>query len=235
MSDPVQAARQVEMQDVMDDGQPPMSSLVLVRHGETTWNREGRVQGVKDSPLSTLGVAQAEATAEVLAMEDLAGIWCSDLGRTQATAAALVRRTGLAPTLDPRLRERCYGILEGWTYGEIETRFPAEFARLNSRDPHYVPEGGESAMQFQARVLDVMADIARRAAGARVAVITHGGVVGIMYRHVRGMALDARRDYPLLNASINRFRMVDGRWNLDTWGDVSHLDGIPRDDRDPAA
>lgn len=214
---------------------PQMSSLVLVRHGETTWNREGRVQGVKDSPLSPLGVLQAEAMAEALANEDLAAIWSSDLGRTQATAAALVRRTGLPLQVDPRLRERCYGELEGWTYPEIETNFPEEFAKLSSRDPAYAPRGGESALAFHARVVEVMADIAGRCAGERVAVITHGGVVGIMYRHVRGMALDAKRDYPLLNASINRFRMVDGRWNLDTWGDVSHLDGIPRDDLDRAA
>lgn len=214
----------------MDIEMPAMSSLVLVRHGETTWNRAGRVQGFQDSPLSELGIAQAEAVAEALAMEDIAAIWSSDLGRTRDTAAALARRTGIAVRTDARLRERCYGELEGWTYGEIKDKFPEQFARLDSRDPHFVPNGGESAATFRDRVVGVMEAIAAQHAGERVAVITHGGVVGIMYRHVRGMTLDQRRDYPLLNASINRFRMVDGRWNLDTWGDVSHLAGLDAKD-----
>lgn len=214
----------------MDMEMPVMSSLVLVRHGETTWNQAGRVQGFQDSPLSPLGFAQAEALAEALAMEDVAAIWSSDLGRTQNTAAALARRTGLAVRTDARLRERCYGELEGWTYREIQEKFPEQWRALDSRDPNFVPAGGESAVMFRDRVVEAMEALAAQHAGERIVVITHGGVVGIMYRHVRGMTLDQRRDYPLLNASINRFRMVDGRWNLDTWGDVSHLHALDAKD-----
>lgn len=210
---------------------PAMTTLVLVRHGETIWNRDGRVQGALDSPLSALGAAQAAAVATALADEGLTRIWCSDLGRTRATVAALATRTRIEVVYDHRLRERCYGELEGWTYQEIRERFPKQFERLDSRDPTFEPAGGESAITFRDRVVAVMHDIVAQSEGERVAVVTHGGVVGIMYRHVREIPLDARRDYPLLNASINRFRCVQGLWQLITWGDVSHLDGLaPPDD-----
>lgn len=81
-------------------------------------------------------------------------------------------------------------------------------------------------LDFRDRVIAAMHDIARAAAGRRAAVVTHGGVVGVVYRFVREMPLDAKRDYALFNASINRFRVIDGRWILDVWGDTSHLDGI---------
>ena len=208
-----------------------LTHVVLVRHGETTWNQARRVQGTLDSPLSPLGRRQAEAVAHTLAPEPLAFLYSSDLGRTQESAAALARITGLPVRLDPRLRERCYGVLQGKTWPEIEIECPEAFERLNARDPEYLPPQGESASAFRERVLASVTEIARQHAGERGVIVTHGGVVGIMYRHTLDIALSAKRDYALLNASINRFRFVDGRWHLDTWGDVSHVDSLdPRDE-----
>jgi probable phosphoglycerate mutase len=209
---------------------PGITPMVLLRHGETTWNREGRVQGQTDSPLSMLGRAQADATARVLCGEGVDALVASDLGRTRDTAEAIARVTGLSMHLDARLRERSYGDLEGHTWVEVEQRFPEAWQRMTARDPTFAPPGGESANAFRDRVIAALTDLADAHQGRRVVVVTHGGVVGVMYRHVMHIPLDARREYALLNASINRFRYVEARWILDVWGDVSHLDGLDSGD-----
>ena len=207
-----------------------LTHIVLVRHGETTWNQARRVQGTLDSPLSALGHLQAEAMAQVLAAEPLSFLYSSDLGRTQDTAAALARLTGLSVQLDARLRERCYGDLQAKTWPEIEIEFPEAYRRLNSRDPEFFPPQGESAIVFRERVLAAVTEIAAQHVGERGVIVTHGGVVGMMYRYTLDIALSAERDYALLNASINRFKVVQGRWYLDTWGDVSHLSQLDQTD-----
>ena len=202
-----------------------MTHIILLRHGETEWNSDGRVQGTLDSRLSPRGVAQSEALARALAAEPIEVIYSSDLGRTQATVAPLADALSLPVTLDSRLRERSHGILQGLTWDEIAARYPEAHRRLNAHDAHYAPPEGESAVEFRERVMAAMRDIVSVCAGQRVVVMAHGGVVGMVYRTVRDMPLEAKRDYALFNASINRFRVVEDRWFVDTWGDVSHLDG----------
>lgn len=203
-----------------------ITPLVLVRHGETMWNRAGRVQGTTDSPLSPLGRAQAQAVGAAIAA-GVEVLVSSDLGRAHDTARAIAAAEGtLAIQLDQRLRERCYGVLEGHTWVEVEQKFPESWLRMTARDPDYAPPDGESARAFRDRVMDALHDIARLHQGRRVAIVTHGGVIGVLYRHVMNIPLDSRREYALLNASINRFRRVTDRWFLDVWGDVSHLEGI---------
>ena len=203
-----------------------ITPMILIRHGETTWNREGRVQGQTDSPLSTLGHAQAKATGLLLSGEPIDIIVSSDLGRTRDTAAAIAQATGATMRFDARLRERCYGEIEGHTWPEVERKFPSAWERMTARDPAFAPQNGESAREFSDRVIRVLTEIAAANDGRRIVIVTHGGVVGMLYRHVMHIALDERREYALLNASINRFRYVESRWFLDVWGDVSHLDGL---------
>lgn len=200
--------------------------IFLVRHGETTWNRERRMQGSLDSPLTDLGHAQARALGSALRDAGLTAIFASDLGRAQTTAAFICRETGLSLQTDPRLRERHYGMFQGMTWDEVEARHPDAFAQMRSRDPDYAPPGGESLRTFQQRVLAALTEIAQRSPGGRIAAVVHGGVVGMMYRHVQSIPLEARRDYMLLNASINRFRYAADTWQLEAWGDVSHLDSV---------
>jgi len=203
-----------------------ITPVIMIRHGETTWNRVGRVQGQTDSPLSALGIAQAQATGAALAEEGVDLVLSSDLGRTHDTARAIAAATGAPLVLDARLRERSYGDIEGCTWPEVEVRFPEAWTRMNAREPDYTPPNGESARTFHDRVVAALTGIAARHDGRRLVVVTHGGVVGMLYRHVRQIRLDERRDYALLNASINRFRYVETRWFLDVWGDVSHLEGL---------
>ena len=116
-----------------------------------------------------------------------------------------------------------YGAFEGRTFVEVGRDFPAEYERFRTRDPHYAPPGGESAAQFRDRVMGALERIAAEAAGKRVAVVTHGGVLGIAYRHAMGIPLEARSGHSLANASLNHVRRVDGRWLIEAWGDVAHL------------
>ena len=198
--------------------------VILIRHGETQWNRDGRVQGYHaDSPLTEEGRGQARALAGRLARERVDALYASDTGRTTETASPIGAATGLRVIRDAALRERNYGAFEGRTFAEVERDFPAEYERFRTRDPRYVPPGGESAAQFRDRVMAALERIAAGATGERVAVVTHGGVLGIAYRHAMGIPLEARPGYLLANASLNHFRCVDGRWLLEAWGDVAHL------------
>lgn len=208
-----------------------ITPLALIRHGETEWNRAGRVQGTTDSPLSALGQAQAKAVGAALGADGVDVLLSSDLGRAHDTARAIAAVSGRPIVLDARLRERCYGVLEGHTWVEVEQKFPDAWLRMTARDPVFAPPDGESAQAFRDRVMAALVDVARLHQGRRVAIVTHGGVVGVLYRHVMNIALDSRREYALLNASINRFRHVTDRWFLDVWGDVSHLEGLDYPDQ----
>jgi probable phosphoglycerate mutase len=206
--------------------------VVLIRHGETEWNREGRVQGYhSDSPLTEAGRGQARALAERLARERVDALYASDTGRTRLTANPIAAATGLRVIHDAALRERNYGAFEGRTFAEVERDFPAEYEKFRTRDPDYLPPGGESAAQFRDRVMAALERIAAEADGRRVAVVTHGGVLGIAYRYAMDIPLDARRGYSLANASLNHFRYAAGRWLLEAWGDVAHLPAESPDER----
>ncbi len=198
--------------------------LVLVRHGETQWNREGRIQGYHaDSPLTANGRAQAKALAERFAREGIDAVFASDLGRTRHTARAVAEATGMTVVHDPGLRERSYGKFEGRTFAEIERDHPLDYERIRARDPRYAAPGGENALQFHQRIIGVLGRIARQCAGQRVAVITHQGVLGVLYRHVHGLAFNEAKRPRLDNASCNHFRFRRGQWLMGAWCDVEHL------------
>lgn len=207
-----------------------MTKILLVRHGETCWNIEGRIQGYSaDSRLTRTGILQARALGRHLATQEVEVLYCSDLGRTRETVLPIAAATGLAATFDSGLRERNYGVWEGRTFAEIERDFPEGYEAFRSRDPDFTAPGGESAVQFRDRVLAALTRIARRAGGRRVVVVTHGGVLGVMYRHAAGLPLQAARTYSMQNASINRLRYAGNRWELESWGETAHLENAAPD------
>jgi len=200
-----------------------MTELILVRHGETAWNRERRMQGHTDTPLSELGRAQAAALGARMRNAVLSAIYSSDLSRAYDTAAAVAAHTGHEIRKDRQLRERTFGIFEGLTYDEMAQRHPEVHAKFLSRDPDYALPGGESASQFFERSLACLDGIARRHAGETVMVVTHGLVLDTLYRAATGLPLHLKREAPLLNASLNTFRRADESWAMISWGDVEHL------------
>lgn len=205
------------------------TTLILVRHGETPWNRERRMQGHVDTALSEVGRAQASALGRRLAGLPFDALYSSDLRRAWDTACAISERTGHAVVAEPRLRERRFGIFEGLTYDEIAARHPEAFERFESRDLDYVIPGGESAREFHARCLACLIDIGEWHAGESVVLVTHGLVLDAAYRVACALAHDAPRGVPLLNGSLNVFRCRGGALRLESWGDVGHLEPVTRE------
>lgn len=199
------------------------TELILIRHGETEWNRERRMQGQTNTPLSDLGRAQAAAVGQRLANHPFAALYSSDLQRAWDTAAAIARASGRTIISQPRLRERTFGILEGMTNAEMAQRHPAEHARFELRDPDYTVPGGESPRQFFARSLACLEEIAAVHAGECVIVVTHGLVLDTLYRAAHNMPIEVKREAPLLNASLNTFERTAEGWTEKAWGDVEHL------------
>ena len=200
------------------------TKLIVIRHAETIWNRDKRMQGTTDTVLSDVGRAQAQALGRRLAGRDFSALYSSDLSRARDTAHAIAEHAGRELITDPRLQERRFGIFEGLLAAEIEARYPEEHARFASRDPDYAVPGGESARSFSQRCLGCLAEIAGRHRGEEIVVVTHGLVLDALYRAARGLGHGAPRPVPLINASVNLFGYGDGAWRMDVWGDISHLD-----------
>jgi probable phosphoglycerate mutase len=198
--------------------------LIAIRHGETEWNSEGRLQGHLNSVLNQEGLTQADALGARLARERLDLLISSDLGRALQTASAIATRTGLEILVEPRLRERNLGIFQGLTQAEAESRYPDEYLHFKSNDPEFVIPEGESMRQLYERCVACFADLAERHAGMTLAAVTHGGVLAMLYRHATAMPLEAPRDFPLHNSGVNRFRRRMDAWELQHWGDIAHLE-----------
>lgn len=201
-----------------------MTRLCLVRHGETAWNAERRLQGHLDVPLNEVGLEQARVTAEALVAHPFSAVYCSDLARARATAQATAIRVGRIPTTLTGLRERHYGAFQGLTYDEAAARFPQAYARFVRREIDFaIPEGGESLRAFSRRVSATLDEIAHRHAGERILIVTHGGVLDVAHRLATGKALDAPRDFDIPNAALNWIEHRGGTWNLIAWAERSHL------------
>lgn len=205
-----------------------MTRFCLVRHGETDWNAQRRIQGNLDLPLNPTGLAQALAAARGLADAGIEAIYSSDLARARQTAEAAAQHTGLRVKLCEQLRERRYGIFEGLTYDEARRQYPDVYSGFELRDAAFAVPGGESLQQLAARVETALRRIADRHPHQTVLVVTHGGVLDIAYRLSTGRTLDSPRDFVIPNAAYNwidwRPDGLQGRFVLRAWGELMHLD-----------
>jgi len=222
------------------------TEIWFIRHGETRWNRERRMQGWQDIALNDTGRQQAALLAARLA-DEVAGmhptapdfspftaLYSSPLMRAWETAQPIAERLGLPIRSEPGLRERCFGVLEGIPLDDIERRAPQAAAAWQRRTPDEPLEGGESLGQFQARIIAASEAIARRHPGARVLAVTHGGALDVIWRAANQVGLTAPRAAPLLNASINRIGIDgEGQWQLLDWADVAHVDAAALSDVTP--
>jgi probable phosphoglycerate mutase len=205
----------------------PTTHIVLIRHGETAWNAERRLQGHIDIALNPEGRRQAGAVAAALAGERLDAVISSDLQRALHTAEAVAGAHGLPVRTDPALRERCFGGFEGLLYADIEQRFPAEFAAWQARDIDApMPPGercAETFRQFYQRAVGAILGWAAACPGQSIALVAHGGVLECAYRAATGLPLETPRTFAVLNAGINRFTVEHGKLRLASWGEVAHL------------
>lgn len=211
-----------------------MTDILLIRHGETAWNAERRLQGHLDIALNEVGHRQAALLAIALKNELVEVVISSDLQRAYETARPLVQSAGVEWIIDASLRERCFGAFEGLRYDEIDTHFPQAHAAWQAReiDARY-PAGvhqAETLREFSQRAVASVLSHAQRHASKKIAIITHGGVLDCLYRFSTGMALEKKRSVDIANASVNRFRWHQGALELLHWGDISHLSMPALDD-----
>lgn len=209
---------------------PPMSGhpstrFCFVRHGETAWNAERRIQGQIDIQLNAAGEAQARALGPGLTGHTFAAVYSSDLRRAWDTAQIAAAVLGLAVSPAPTLRERNFGVLQGLTMDEALRRYPDVYREHQVRSLHSDYRGGESLSGFAKRVMEGLKEMAAYHAGQTVLGFTHGGVLDIVHRTAVGRPLEAPRDFLLPNAALNWLEYCDGRWRLISWADCGHLEG----------
>ena len=199
--------------------------LCIVRHGETAWNAEHRVQGQLDVPLNAIGQAQALAASKVLSHEKFDAIYSSDLSRARQTAQLTASCLSMNVLIDKELRERHYGIFERLTYAEVKVRYPEDYARFEARDPEYAFRTGESLRDFSERSIAVISKIVGEHENQNILVFTHGGVLDMLYRFVTRLPVSADRKFGIPNAGLNRVEVTSAGWQICAWADTAHLDG----------
>lgn len=205
--------------------------ILAIRHGETAWNVDTRIQGHLDIPLNETGRWQAQRLARALAARDtLHAIYSSDLQRAHDTARAIADATGAPLVTHSGLRERGFGIFEGKTYLEIESTWPEDSERWRKRDPHWAPQGGESLLQVRERITRTLHELATRHPGEQIVLVAHGGVMDQLYRAATGQELQAPRTWQLGNTAVNRLLWTPQGLSLVGWADTTHLDDASLDE-----
>jgi len=204
------------------------TDILIIRHGQTAWNTQKRLQGHSDIPLNENGRLQAVTLAEILRDEPLDAIFSSDLQRAYQTAYEIAKIHNLPVHQDRSFRERCYGICEGMKDGEIREAYPESYKAWYAADPdHFFPDGErktESPRQFHHRAVNAIREAATRYPGKKIAIVTHFGVIETAYRTAQNIPLGTHCRMPVLNTSINRFRWTGGTLELLQWGEASHLE-----------
>jgi probable phosphoglycerate mutase len=204
--------------------------ILAIRHGQTAWNADKRIQGQLDLPLDATGMRQAERVAEALADEVIAAVYSSDLSRAVQTASPLVERRQLSLRPDPTLRERSFGEFQGRTFEEVTRSWPDQALRWRHRDPDYGPAGGERLIDFNDRCVAAAWRLAAAHPGQTIVMVAHGGVMDCLYRSAVGVGLSAPRTWQLDNAAVNRLLWSPQGLTLVGWNDRSHLEGLPPGD-----
>jgi probable phosphoglycerate mutase len=188
----------------------------MVRHGETEWNREKRIQGHSDSPLTALGRAQAKQVGERLAMEHVDAIYSSDSGRAMQTAGIIAQHLNHLEIIpEPRLREIYVGTWEGLYISELAERFPEEQAAY-LKDRTGARGGGESLAQLRQRAWEAISDIAATNPGKTTVAVAHGGTIQAAAGHVLGIPLERSRSL----RGMENCNMTWIEWEEDGWVQV---------------
>lgn len=203
--------------------------VCIIRHGETDWNQERRIQGQIDIPLNETGRAQALAMAFNAAHHSFAAIYSSDLARARETAQVLGEREGHEIRLMPELRERHYGIFQNVVKDAAETQYPQAYKFYQARDLHYDFETGESLLAFSERVLNAFDWLVRHHGNQMIAVVCHAGLLDVMYRKATRRPLETQRDFHIPNCALNWFLHDGTGWHLEAWDDHHHLGHVLMD------
>ena len=198
--------------------------IIAIRHGETAWNVDTRIQGQLDIGLNATGRWQAQRAALALAGETIAAVYSSDLLRAWETALSVANAIGQNVVTNEGLRERGFGVFEGKTFAEIGEKWPEQALLWRRREPTFAPEGGESLLLFRDRILETVDTLASPHLGQQIVVVAHGGVMDVLYRAATRQDVQAPRTWDLGNATINRLLWTPEGLSSVGWADTHHLD-----------
>lgn len=197
--------------------------LILVRHGETDWNREQRFQGQANQGLNVTGHRQAAALAEGLRAAAADVVVASDLRRAQETAYPIASVFGLSVQLESRVREVAFGAWEGLTYSDVQQQFPGGLSAWQKDALHVAPPRGETLMQVNERVQAALSNLTDQYRHQTVVLITHGGPIRLLLCLVLGLAPQAHWRFALDLASLSVLQLYDEDVMLTSLNDTHHL------------
>jgi broad specificity phosphatase PhoE len=202
-----------------------MTRLILVRHGQSTWNAQGRIQGWADPPLDDTGQEQARRLAQRLAAEEhtISALYSSPLLRARQTAEAIGLALDLTVQTDDRLKENDVGLLSGLTGDEVERQFPEWITARRVSLEWMPPPGGEDRDTFVRRAVAVMSDIVTHHPDQSVAVVSHGGTLGVYLAHLLEMPIHRSLPFQFDNTSLSVVKVSGRRVRLLTLNDTWHL------------
>ncbi|MEC9383810.1 MAG: histidine phosphatase family protein [SAR324 cluster bacterium] len=199
------------------------TEIILIRHGETEWNSQKRMQGHSNSDLSEVGMGQIQALGELMKNVSFDHIYSSDSLRTRQTAEAITQYSGHTLQFDQRIREKNLGVFEGLTSTEAKERHPEIYRLFKTAGANYVIDEGESTQQLLERALEFIEEIRLRHPQERVVMVTHGGVVRVLMKHALGLSIDAPTRFIIKNTGI--FGLIwNENWLVTQMGVVSHLE-----------
>ena len=199
------------------------TELVLIRHGETLWNIQSRMQGHLNSNLSKLGLSQVSLLGKWMKKINFRHIYCSDSPRARITAEAITKLSGHDLKIDKRLREKNLGIFEGLTSDEAMDKYPEAFRLFKTAGSEYIIKNGESTKQLLERTFEFIEEIRNIHKNERVIIVTHGGVVRVLIKHTLGISLDSATCFQIRNTGI--FHLFwDEKWMVSKMGEVPHLE-----------
>ncbi len=212
----------------------PVTRLYLVRHGQSAGNAEGRFGGHSPTPLSKLGMQQAEITGQALAKEKIGVIYSSDLHRAVQTAQPLAQLLNLPINEDAAFRERKVGVLEGKTFEESKNEYPKDYYALINRNIHHIITEGESYRQLLKRATKALHEVIRNHQGEKIAIFSHTGAICYLTLYLMGGINRKTKTTPWLttsNCGINRFE-IRSRQNIRVLAlnDTRHLSDITGND-----
>ena len=199
------------------------TEIILIRHGETEWNSQQRMQGHSNSDLSSVGQAQIQALGQWMKIVPFDHIYSSDSLRAKQTAEAITQFSGHELKIDLRLREKNLGVFEGLTSEEARERHPEVFRLFKTAGSKYVIDEGESTQQLQDRALEIVDEIRIKHLEERVLLVTHGGFIRVVMKHSLGLSLETPTRFLIRNTGV--FRLVwEDKWIVSQMGGVSHLE-----------
>ena len=204
-----------------------MTELVLIRHGETDMNRELRFQGHVDVALNATGQEQARRLAARMAGEQAHACYASDLLRARQTAHPIATQLALQPVPEAGLREQSFGRVDGMRVDDIKEQHPDAWEGWLRFEEDYAMPEGDSTRQFHARVMQALHRLVAAHPQETIVVVTHGGVLDMVYRTARSLGLNGPRQSEIPNAGFNRIRVLDGAIEIVDWADTRHLADLP--------